>query len=434
LIIGIQLSCSSQNQNVSWREGSTLHPLNADLPSNDFFFLDDSTALNEKNVVLLGESIHMSHEQPLARVGLVRHLNQKKRFDLIAFEGSMIDFWIALDRFLNSNRTRVDEVNFRKMAFFGLWQTKEMDQVTHSILSTFSSRNPLYLTSFDIQPGIGFGFHHQDVFSGLMTVLKRYGAERSDAEIAFISKSLRPLQFCAESGFPKNEQQDQDALKAVSQLDKTISTVIRTVKAKYPQLPHAETLSLIPSSLRKTIELCRAHHKNTDLQNRWSVYQPKRDELNAKMAKELIDQVSKNHRLIAWAHHSHVNYNSLKRVRLTLGEELKRLYPQQVFALGVFSGDGSALIGQDEPELKKIRPVSDSEMDEYLNRMSSGDFYLEPRDSKDPIFFEPKTIRIEGVGLWKIQLGNDYDAIIKLQKTSPPEVDFSPPASSVNPL
>ena len=100
-----------------------------------------------------------------------------------------------------------------------------------------------------------------------------------------------------------------------------------------------------------------------------------------------------------------------------------------VYALGVFSGDGAAFVGQDEPELKKLRPVSDSEVDEYLNHLSTGDFYLEPRDEQERIFFEPKTIRIEGVNLWKIQMGKDYDAIINLKKTNPSEVDFSPPTA-----
>src|SRR5437899_1551196 len=68
-----------------------------------FAFLDSMLAGVE--VVSLGESIHMTHEFPLVRVGIIRRLNQSLGFHVVAFEGSPEDLWIAQDRFLGSGGT-----------------------------------------------------------------------------------------------------------------------------------------------------------------------------------------------------------------------------------------------------------------------------------------------------------------------------------------
>lgn len=394
---------------------------------SEFEFL--TVTLDQKKIVQIGESIHMTNEQPLARVGLIRFLKEKKNFDILTFEGSTLDFWIAMDTFLQSKKKEKDITSFRKMAFFGLWQTKEMEQVLKSALLTSAPEKPLYIASFDIQPGIGFGFRKRNPFLEFGKILKSYNSDIANKDLQPVVSSLTSLQGCAQNGFPKNVGEKDLASKSISTLENWIVKTEPKIKKKYPNIPHAEALSLVPFSLRQTVELCDAHQKNTDTQNKWSDYQSKRDELSAEVAVQILKKGSRNNRMITWAHHSHVNYNTLSKVRVTLGQALKNQFGNDVFTIGVFAREGSALVGQEEPTLKKLRPVQDAEIDIYLSALSNQSFFLDLSGTaaKDVgLFHRPATIRIEGIGIWKAQLAKDYEAIIYLDTVSPPQADFSP--------
>jgi erythromycin esterase-like protein len=60
------------------------------------------------DIVTLGESIHMTHEFPLVRLGIVRELNEQLGFHTLAFEGSPLDLWATQDCFLSSARRPED--------------------------------------------------------------------------------------------------------------------------------------------------------------------------------------------------------------------------------------------------------------------------------------------------------------------------------------
>ncbi len=418
----LQVACSTVNKGTVENVTLQRHQLNDYTKSTEFDFLGDMA--NEKTVVQLGESIHMTHEQPLARIGLIQKLKENN-FDVIAFEGSTIDFWIAMDEFLHSKRAINDMVKFRKTAFFGLWQTKEMDEVVKAALE----KKPLYITSFDIQPGIGVGFRKKGVFSEFARVLSKYEPMYRGEELKSLLSALEPLHSCGQNGFPKSKEQEDQALNAIGKLDQWASKAKEKVRQKFPNISHAETLTLVPMSLRKTVELCHAHQNNTDKNNKWAAYQPKRDELNAEMVTAIVEKASTTKHLMLWAHHSHVNYNTLQRVRITLGQALKKYYGEKVYTIGVFAKQGNALVGQEEPELKSMRPISDSEIDIYLSKLSDQSFYLDltsPMSQQENLFLRSATIRIEGIGLWTTKLAKDYDAIIYLKEVSPPKVDFGP--------
>ncbi len=426
-IASILASCSTATKKASDKIQIPVQPVSDFQSPKEFEFL--SATLDQKKIVQLGESIHMTHEQPLARIGLIRFLNENKNFDVLAFEGSTLDFWVAKDAFLRSQRQQRDVTAFRKTAFFGLWQTREMEQVATIALSTLSTPKPLYITSFDIQPGIGFGFRKRSPFLDLGKSLKIYNSLVDEKEIQSVASSLSSLQGCAQNGFPQTSVEKEFALKAISILEKWIASAQPQIKKKYPSIPHAEALTLVPYSLRRTVELCDTHQKNTDTKNKWAAYQPKRDELNAEVAAQILSEVSHNMRLITWAHHSHVNYNTLNRVRATFGQVLKSQFAGDVFTVGVFAHQGSALIGQEEPSLKELRPAQEAEIDSYLSVLSKESYFanLSGADAKTVDFLtRPATIRIEGINLWKAQLAKDYDAIIYLDKVSPPKVDFAP--------
>lgn len=82
--------------------------------------------IGNKRIVMLGESIHMTSEFSKARDILIRNLHNRGSYNLLFFEGSPIEFWIAQDEYLKSKQGETATANFQKTALFGLWQTPEI--------------------------------------------------------------------------------------------------------------------------------------------------------------------------------------------------------------------------------------------------------------------------------------------------------------------
>src|ERR1700730_3061071 len=91
---------------------------------SDLDFL--ASLLEGKSVVQLGESIHMDDEFPRARLLLVRYLHEQCGFDVLAFEGSWIESWIAQDEMYRCRKSPGCPEKMQKLAWFSVWQTEAM--------------------------------------------------------------------------------------------------------------------------------------------------------------------------------------------------------------------------------------------------------------------------------------------------------------------
>ena len=104
-------------------------------------FLQMQKYFEEKSIVQLGEGIHMTHEFPIYRKALAQSLFENLGFDIILFEGSMVEAWLASDHLLKKGiHNSTDNANYRDIAFFPLWRSEEYD-------SLFKS--PFYVASYD---------------------------------------------------------------------------------------------------------------------------------------------------------------------------------------------------------------------------------------------------------------------------------------------
>ncbi len=102
-------------------------PLDANKPyaAADYAFL--SPAIGASRVVALGESIHVTREMPRIRLQMVRYLHEQMGFNLIAFEGSLMDAWTAQEHaYQVKDSLEMRAAAMKREAFFGLWQTTPM--------------------------------------------------------------------------------------------------------------------------------------------------------------------------------------------------------------------------------------------------------------------------------------------------------------------
>jgi erythromycin esterase-like protein len=158
-------------------QGLRPHLVDANGPYRAADYAPITRVIGQAPVVALGESIHLTREMPLVRLHLLRHLNETRGVDALVLEGSLLDAWTAQEHAYGSKAPLGQRARtFTREALFGLWQTDEMEKVIAYALSTQGGPRPVYLTSFDLQPGSARAYNassqrSMDAFVGALKAL-----------------------------------------------------------------------------------------------------------------------------------------------------------------------------------------------------------------------------------------------------------------------
>jgi erythromycin esterase-like protein len=320
---------------VSVLQAQRAEPLDLSAPDDgQYAFL--TPLLSNVEVVSLSESIHVTHEFPVARLGIVRWINQNAGYAVLAFEGSPEDVWISQDDFLKNPSNVSDSTS----GLFGLWNTDEMRSIFAYERSTWSSSHPLYITAYDIQPGTGKGSGGARVFGLLQEHLAQYATPPSGFNVAAWEAALTPLTAACSSYKSSDEEKAEQAIEL---LEQWIAIATPKVKTAYPNLPmHADALRLIPENLRKSLTLCQAVGDTKGGQRNWATYKQTRDRLAAQYALSL-KMASPNRRLILWAHLSHLSYDAGGK-STSVGEILHQTLGPRLYTIGTFALGGGTIV------------------------------------------------------------------------------------------
>jgi erythromycin esterase-like protein len=304
--------------------------------SNDAQYAFLSSLLPNVEVVSLAESIHLTHEFPIARLGVVRSINRSSGFGVLAFEGSPEDVWVSQDDFLRHPSNLSDSTS----GLFNIWNTDEMRSIFAYERSTWTGSHPLYITAYDIQPGSSKGFSGARVFASLQEHLAQYAPPPSGFNAAAWQSALAPLTYACKT-FQSSD--GNSAEQAIEFLEQWIAIAAPRVESAYPNLPfHAEALHLIPDNLRKSLALCQAVGGSQSGRRNWSIYKKTRDRFAAQYALSL-KLASPNQKLILWAHLSHLSYNTNGR-NTSVGEILHQTLGPRLYTIGTFAVGGGTIV------------------------------------------------------------------------------------------
>lgn len=404
---------------------SRVHPLDFNAPyrAADYVFLKD--AVGARSIVQLGESIHVTSEFPRARLRLIQYLHEEMGFDVLAFEGSLIDTWLAQEFIYRSNLPERDKASqAMRIAFFGLWQTDPMREVLEYVIRTQSTPHPLYLSDFDIQPGMSRANRGAAASLGaFLDALRVYDPSANAAEVDSWKTTLAPALNCDASAAGAD---------VPVPLDAWINKTATTVAAQRPAM-HAEALRLVPSFIRARLAHCQAVREANGSRR---VYQAERDRLNAANAIELQSRVSQSHRILLWAHHSHVNHNATGKNTPSMGQHLLAAAPNSLYTIGLFAGGGSAYdaFRLDQPGIlgffpKPLRAIGDYGVESSLSRASDRDFFADftaPGKLPDE-WLQPSFGRAETSLKMPLILARDFNAAVFIQKVHPASLRLFPP-------
>jgi erythromycin esterase len=111
----------------------------------DLQFLKE--VIGESRIVQLGESGHGVAEFNRAKVRLIKFLHQEMGFEVVAFESSLFECFLA-DR----NAESLSSVDLMKECLYPVWHTWEVVPLFDYIKETRTGNRPLILAGFDMQP------------------------------------------------------------------------------------------------------------------------------------------------------------------------------------------------------------------------------------------------------------------------------------------
>ena len=262
----------------------------------------------------------MTNELATARFPFVKYLHAQQSFNVMLFEGSAIDSWIAADLMLNS-KAMSDETlkNARDIALPYLWRTTPYVELFRYAQESLNSKSPLYLASYDLQPGMGR--LRTDSLAKLRQAIAVYKPEPQNVKA---SAPLFDLLSDRANGFPNKNAPDIDKLmRAIAEFESWVLDAAIIVDQTFPLVPHGRMLRQLPVLMRLQVELWMRHRFDPE-SPKFRVFQETRDRLGAYAILKIKDDVAKNGKVLIWAHHVHTFHNTLSKARHALGSDLKR--------------------------------------------------------------------------------------------------------------
>jgi erythromycin esterase-like protein len=376
-------------------------------------------SLRNVDVVSLPEPIHLTHEFPIVRLGIVKFLNEHLGFHVLAMEGSLVDAWAAQDRFLASARTPRDAAD-AQLALFPLWNTPELLQLFEYEAASWSTPTPLYVTAYDVQPGTGKGTPGSEAFRLLAERLETYSPPPAGLVVENWLRDLRPLTGGCKTFTPEDVPSIEHAIE---QLDAWVAMTTPTARTRFPWVAmHAGSLRLLPANVRGSLKLCRgvaSGHSGT--------YKTLRDREGAEFAEALLG-ASTDRKLVLWAHWSHLTYAD-SGTGASVGGGLRRTLGNRLYTILPVAERGSAIVifpsrsSDDDIGFSWARPSSDG-FSKRMRAMSTTSFFLDLRDpaiQNDTAFTGTVPIWIESRRI-DVPLTESTDAVIWLKHVRPPRL------------
>jgi erythromycin esterase-like protein len=375
-------------------------------------------AVGSRSIVMLGESMHLTSEFSRVRDMLIRNLHENADFNLLLFEGSPIEFWIAEEEYLTSRKDVLSGSDFQKTALVGHWQTEEIRSVIDYALrsQTGVGSSDLYLSSYDVQVGQGRRFVRSDrnVFESLVGLLKKRYKRLSKADeegIVF----LEGLVACKRKGFPDSDEQYSRAEEGIRTLSQVVA---RSAKSDSGDL-HEKTLALLPKVAGYSLEFCR------EVKDSRRNYTEVRDEWASKQFADLFSTL--NARTLVWAHSTHVRQSAGKDGQMSFGAYARSAFPDEIVAIHFTAGSGKAVAFTDakgneiEPMETALLPLDKVSMEEKLSGLSSSDFFVVSKNF--PARFKgEETTRREPTGFVVVDPRKDFDAYYFVRETHTPQM------------
>lgn len=386
------------------------------IPSSEFEDLEMlKPLLHDKRIVFLGESSHGVAQFNLAKTRLIQFLHQEMGYNVLAFESGMGNVMNA--------QGKIDKqaaLQTMKDGIFGVWWTKETLPLFEYAKTTYTTKQPLVLTGFDIQQQ--GAFTNGDWLHNPQLAQQFSEAEQQLAEWSS-GKDLK--------GYQKEKA---TIINVYKQVKAQVQLKEKELQTAYPNEPHI--VKLMERTLADRIRLANEYveltiQANIDLEqnNIESFLQTMewRDQAMGENLLWLAEKVYPTEKFIVWAHNDHIRkaqsdvMGSPYPVKL-MGERLPDIYKKYSYVLGLYMGSGETANNMGEP-MAVLPPIKGS-IEDILSTKNKPYTFIDMRNRQNERgnswMFEPRIGYSWGVMQESFVPRDQYDGILLIDKVSKP--------------
>ncbi len=353
--------------------------------------------IGSKRMVMLGEFTHGSREITLNRNDLISYLHENIGFDLILFESGLGELAA-----IESDKKNMSPEQMTS-GFFGGWRTKEFAE-----LMAYVKEKDMAIGGFDVQR-TGDGFLQLIKQVGSAEGIDVFSWERSEKQFSEIKNDLSDFEVGYETVKPKTELLIRDYQEALAKA----GTLGASPQNKYLLRTFENRIAYLEYMLE---------FKRTDgWHKRWTA----RDSLMAENVKWLREEMFPGKKVIVVAHNYHVaKYNRIEKV---MGEFLEPRFGRSTYVIGAFAAQGEYANNAGEiEELSPSDPVDLDIKDLILALKGEVNFLdLECANSRGGEWLDESIVVhdsfIDLNNSKKLNLAKQFDGILLLKKSSPPQ-------------
>jgi erythromycin esterase len=318
LLLATWLPAQKPDKDAAWLRKNT-QPLQLQADHfNDLQFL--KTLLQNKRVVLLGESSHGMGEYYTLKSRLVEFLYREMSFEVIAMESGIADIYL---RWLQTDT--LSAAALRNSTVFGNFQCREIMPLFQLIKSTYGTPKPLIYAGFDSQ---NFMYAHDF----LKTVIAHYDTAKAHRIYNDLYKYYNIRNYLWQADKTPLLRLSDTVIDAAKEALKLVTENEAAIKARYGL--NAAGMAVMKRGIMNYMQ---------SMQLDWNRDNPseKRDSLMADNLRWLMDSLYPGKKIIVWAHNGHIGKNgTVGNTNIWMGERLRKQLGAQTYHIGLFAREG----------------------------------------------------------------------------------------------
>ncbi|MES2758273.1 MAG: erythromycin esterase family protein [Pseudomonadota bacterium] len=394
--------------NATWRAdvASRVHPVRS-LYSDDFSDLQFlKPLLAGKRVVQLGESGHGVGEFNLAKVRLIRFLHQQMGYDVVAFESSLPQCYLA-DQAIGSAMP----IEVMKRCLFPIWHSNETLPLFDYLDANRKSGKRLTLAGFDTQDSSGGAGA-----PALLARMLQLGGSARAPELESSESALRKA--------GSNERLGPDAVTRLTAFYGDAAAELETQRARLLKAgADADQLNVAIQSARSRVHLVRQRAAGAA-----AAGIEVRDLGMANNLDFLLDTLYPGRKVIVWGHNAHISYQPQPNGQRSMGSFAAERRKAELYTIGLFMGRGAAAMNN-RARYDIAAPTADT-FDAVMSnagaRYAFVDFSTAKPAPATSWMFAPIVMRDWGVRPVTLIPASGYDGVLYIDTVTPPDYQLAP--------
>ncbi|MES9798578.1 erythromycin esterase family protein [Bacillus toyonensis] len=402
--------------------------------TEDLSFLKE--AVQDKRIVVLGESTHGAKEMNLSKIRMIKYLHEEMGYDVIAFESGFAEASTVQQNFDNLTATEA-----MKQSLEGVWQTEEVEQLFTYMKEQKEKGKPLTLAGFDINLFYRSSFH-----SYAKDWLQKLSPEVASEFDAAVTELIKLDKYY--NGYKGTYPYDQYKIEIQPVINKfeNVRTFIQNHKAELTQVaPHPTyDVNFLEKSINIRIDAIKTH-LDAYMKFRGGIFSTNvrdyadyiRDQKMAQNLAWLTEMQYKNKKIIVWGHNYHIrkqnskmilDYTKLQQYNF-VGPNMMDYLPQriknQMYTIGVFAYSGSSWNSENNKIVTVHTEHEEQSIEKIISTVGSPNVFVnlkgESNRPETSWMFTPTAASYWGdKKREEIMIPNEqYDGILWLEKTSP---------------